>query len=110
MRLNRRVTMALTVFSSTLLLVGCFSSSSSSSSNSYKATITYTEHNVPHIQADNYKGLGFGIGYAQAKENMCTLSEQIMKLRGEKALRSEEHTSELQSRPHLVCRLLLEKK
>src|SRR5690554_7301685 len=26
------------------------------------------------------------------------------------APRSEEHTSELQSRPHLVCRLLLEKK
>src|SRR3989442_2179633 len=26
------------------------------------------------------------------------------------AKRSEEHTSELQSRPHLVCRLLLEKK
>src|SRR3989442_11997225 len=25
-------------------------------------------------------------------------------------IRSEEHTSELQSRPHLVCRLLLEKK
>src|SRR3989442_11508887 len=25
-------------------------------------------------------------------------------------VRSEEHTSELQSRPHLVCRLLLEKK
>src|SRR5690554_7786006 len=27
-----------------------------------------------------------------------------------KNMRSEEHTSELQSRPHLVCRLLLEKK
>src|SRR5690554_7331045 len=27
-----------------------------------------------------------------------------------KDARSEEHTSELQSRPHLVCRLLLEKK
>src|SRR3989442_9156557 len=26
------------------------------------------------------------------------------------SVRSEEHTSELQSRPHLVCRLLLEKK
>src|SRR5690554_3741877 len=26
-----------------------------------------------------------------------------------KTVRSEEHTSELQSRPHLVCRLLLEK-
>src|SRR3712207_8339689 len=28
----------------------------------------------------------------------------------EQALRSEEHTSELQSRQYLVCRLLLEKK
>src|SRR5690554_7454265 len=27
---------------------------------------------------------------------------------GDNGLRSEEHTSELQSRPHLVCRLLLE--
>src|SRR3989442_2824996 len=27
----------------------------------------------------------------------------------ERQVRSEEHTSELQSRPHLVCRLLLEK-
>src|SRR2546422_1615975 len=29
---------------------------------------------------------------------------------GHRELRSEEHTSELQSRLHLVCRLLLEKK
>src|SRR5690554_7767368 len=30
--------------------------------------------------------------------------------KGTRSIRSEEHTSELQSRPHLVCRLLLEKK
>src|SRR6266498_940789 len=30
-------------------------------------------------------------------------------VRGSATRRSEEHTSELQSRPHLVCRLLLEK-
>src|SRR5690625_6260349 len=30
--------------------------------------------------------------------------------RGPRSTRSEEHTSELQSRGHLVCRLLLEKK
>src|SRR3989442_9224921 len=30
--------------------------------------------------------------------------------RQQQEIRSEEHTSELQSRPHLVCRLLLEKK
>src|SRR2546429_1648398 len=31
-------------------------------------------------------------------------------LQGKSRMRSEEHTSELQSRLHLVCRLLLEKK
>src|SRR3989442_9997603 len=36
--------------------------------------------------------------------------EDIQKLLSELRVRSEEHTSELQSRPHLVCRLLLEKK
>src|SRR6476620_2518829 len=33
-----------------------------------------------------------------------------IELEGDDAARSEEHTSELQSRQYLVCRLLLEKK
>src|SRR3989442_3211937 len=36
--------------------------------------------------------------------------EKVPRMGVEVELRSEEHTSELQSRPHLVCRLLLEKK
>src|SRR3989442_2608580 len=36
-------------------------------------------------------------------------SENVLRL-NLRCSRSEEHTSELQSRPHLVCRLLLEKK
>src|SRR3712207_8329475 len=35
---------------------------------------------------------------------------RISVMGGEQAARSEEHTSELQSRQYLVCRLLLEKK
>src|SRR2546422_7790976 len=42
------------------------------------------------------------------------LSESVLERRGgataRRLRRSEEHTSELQSRLHLVCRLLLEKK
>src|SRR3989442_11206151 len=42
------------------------------------------------------------------------VTEKVSAPRGlgivEEFKRSEEHTSELQSRPHLVCRLLLEKK
>src|SRR5690554_1144809 len=36
--------------------------------------------------------------------------KKLWRLRSNVHVRSEEHTSELQSRPHLVCRLLLEKK
>src|SRR3954452_25636914 len=38
------------------------------------------------------------------------ISFSIRRNSGSPRARSEEHTSELQSRPHLVCRLLLEKK
>src|SRR2546422_7774901 len=38
------------------------------------------------------------------------LLQHYLDARKGSALRSEEHTSELQSRLHLVCRLLLEKK
>src|SRR3989442_8585067 len=37
-------------------------------------------------------------------------SLDVLTYTGAYFVRSEEHTSELQSRPHLVCRLLLEKK
>src|SRR5690554_7083753 len=43
---------------------------------------------------------------------MITATDQISSLFKygiKRPRRSEEHTSELQSRPHLVCRLLLEK-
>src|SRR2546422_8555493 len=38
------------------------------------------------------------------------MRERVRQLGGRLEIRSEEHTSELQSRLHLVCRLLLEKK
>src|SRR5439155_2360585 len=38
------------------------------------------------------------------------LRNAFPKIKWYSAVRSEEHTSELQSRGHLVCRLLLEKK
>src|SRR5690625_6887292 len=40
----------------------------------------------------------------------CSAISSESKMRRFWACRSEEHTSELQSRGHLVCRLLLEKK
>src|SRR5690554_4069902 len=46
-----------------------------------------------------------------AAERITAKHTELRTVRGIDAVhRSEEHTSELQSRPHLVCRLLLEKK
>src|SRR5436305_7267959 len=40
----------------------------------------------------------------------CSYWLRASRRKSDATRRSEEHTSELQSRPHLVCRLLLEKK
>src|SRR5436305_8461288 len=47
----------------------------------------------------------------QYRQRLCRSRAAVCRARcaGRRG-RSEEHTSELQSRPHLVCRLLLEKK
>src|SRR5205809_3298815 len=46
-----------------------------------------------------------------AEQHQCgNLSAERRRYHAEVSARSEEHTSELQSRLHLVCRLLLEKK
>src|SRR3712207_7693578 len=52
---------------------------------------------------------GAGDGGAPAAEEQDEF-DVILESAGDKKIRSEEHTSELQSRQYLVCRLLLEKK
>src|SRR5439155_6392486 len=47
---------------------------------------------------------------SQAAVGRCGCSYGDLLLPRRRSPRSEEHTSELQSRGHLVCRLLLEKK
>src|SRR2546422_4010537 len=47
---------------------------------------------------------------AHALEPLHRLLQHLLRLQNANRTRSEEHTSELQSRLHLVCRLLLEKK
>src|SRR3712207_7931882 len=45
-----------------------------------------------------------------AMSQSISMMPQLLRSSGETSTRSEEHTSELQSRQYLVCRLLLEKK
>src|SRR5690554_2818618 len=49
-------------------------------------------------------------GEIDIQPGQCWVYAQIQPRPVQESVQSEEHTSELQSRPHLVCRLLLEKK
>src|SRR3989442_2978496 len=65
-------------------------------------TITYGTWVGTLIALELFAVVGFGSLYFVLRG-----TRQLGAVAG---VRSEEHTSELQSRPHLVCRLLLEKK
>ncbi|NOK18956.1 acylase [Corallococcus carmarthensis] len=51
----------------------------------YTAKIKRTSYGIPHITADNYGSLGFGQGYAFAQDHVCTLADQVLKVRSERA-------------------------
>ncbi|HEX5741566.1 MAG TPA: penicillin acylase family protein, partial [Pilimelia sp.] len=47
--------------------------------------IRYTEYGVPHILAADHAGLGYGQGYAQARDNLCVLALTHVQAAGESA-------------------------
>src|SRR5690625_6974988 len=73
---------------------------------------------VPVVAAVNGPAVGAGCDLAvmcdlRVASSTAWFAESFVQLGiipGDGGARSEEHTSELQSRGHLVCRLLLEKK
>jgi acyl-homoserine-lactone acylase len=51
----------------------------------YQTTVRWTGYGVPHILADDYGSLGYGLGYAFARDHICTLADQVVKVRSERA-------------------------
>jgi acyl-homoserine-lactone acylase len=69
-----------------------------SSNAKYAASIKRTSYGVAHITAKDFGSLGFGEGYAQAEDHLCTIADQVVKARGERskyfgAGKSNEHLS-----------------
>ena len=66
------------------LLAACGGGGSGGASG-FKADIRRTAHGIPHIEAANEKGIGYGVGYAYAQDNFCMLAEHFTTVRGERA-------------------------
>ncbi|HUR40000.1 MAG TPA: penicillin acylase family protein [Verrucomicrobiae bacterium] len=51
----------------------------------YNALVRRTALGIPHIRARDFGSLGYGLGYAQAEDNLCVLMDDIITDRGERA-------------------------
>jgi acyl-homoserine-lactone acylase len=51
----------------------------------YVAEIRRTAFGVPHVKADDYGGLGFGLGYAYAEDNVCEFADRLLTISGERS-------------------------
>lgn len=54
-------------------------------SGGYVATIRRTSYGIPHITARDLPSAAYGQGYAVAEDHICTLADQFVKLRSERA-------------------------
>ncbi len=66
------------------------------------AEIRRTSFGVPHIRANDERGLGFGIGYAYAQDNLCLLANEVVTVNGERAKFFGPEQSTLEERNNLA--------
>lgn len=51
----------------------------------YEATITRTTFGIAHVEASDYRGLGFGAAYARAQDNICLLADVYVSYTGQRS-------------------------
>jgi acyl-homoserine-lactone acylase len=56
-----------------------------SGTGTFEATIRRTSDGVPHIVADDLRGVFFGQGYASAQDHGCSLADQMLKVQSRRA-------------------------
>ena len=75
-------------YSLIVLVVACIAMANyytTGAATQYEAEIRRTSHGIPHITAKNMGSLGFGEGYAFAQDHLCSMADQVVKVRGERA-------------------------
>ena len=50
------------------------------------AELARTTNGVAHIRANDFRGLGYGLAYAYAQDNVCMFADSLLTARGERSL------------------------
>ena len=66
-------------------LSGCATGSSNSSETGLAAEIRRTSYGIPHILANDYASVAFGMAYAYAQDNVCLMANQVVTVSGERS-------------------------
>ena len=51
----------------------------------FSAEVTRTSYGVAHIKANDFAGVGYGLAYSFAEDNVCMLADSFLTLRGERS-------------------------
>ncbi|MFO0592965.1 MAG: penicillin acylase family protein [Polyangiaceae bacterium] len=66
-------------------LCACTEEPTNPAPSEYRVEVRRTSYGVPHVKADDYASLGYGVGYAAGQDYGCYLADQIVKIRAERA-------------------------
>ncbi|CAI3802595.1 Acyl-homoserine lactone acylase PvdQ [Pseudomonas sp. MM221] len=69
------------------------------------AQIRRTSYGVPHIVAKDERGLGYGVGYAYAQDNLCLLANEVLTVSGERSRHFGAKGKTLEQRDNLASDL-----
>ncbi|WP_416908359.1 MAG: penicillin acylase family protein [Polymorphobacter sp.] len=70
----------------TAAIITLLLATTAASAQTFTAEITRTAHGIPHITAPDHAGIGYGVAYAYAQDNLCLLAEEFTTVAGERSL------------------------
>ena len=81
-------------------LSGCATGNGNWSEQGLSAEIRRTSYGIPHIRANDYASVAFGMAYAYAQDNVCLMASQVVTVSGERsATFGPDGTTEVSFKP-----------
>ncbi|MFL6707067.1 MAG: penicillin acylase family protein, partial [Massilia sp.] len=69
-----------------VLVDACSAQDSPPAAPAHSVELARTSYGVAHIKAADFRGLGMGLAYAYAQDNLCMAADSFLTVRGERSL------------------------